>query len=84
MLGATACTGSAPRADGAEGARTEPAHIVTVHVSKCGACHAPVEPGTRSREDIERALARHQKRLRLSPDEWSAMVDYLAVRGPIR
>jgi hypothetical protein len=82
MLVATGCAASSPRAD--EGARGEPQRIAAIHVSKCGSCHVPVEPGTRSRDELERALDRHQKRLHLTREEWNAMVEYLAAESPIR
>ena len=45
---------------------------------KCGACHVPVEPGSRDRGTIEAALAKHRRRVRLSEPEWSELVDFLA------
>src|SRR5262249_23698908 len=55
--------------------------IASIHASKCGACHTPVEPGTRSRPHIEAAMKRHRARARLSEPEWSALVDFLAEGG---
>jgi cytochrome c5 len=52
--------------------------IAHVHAARCGSCHVPVAPGTRSRDQIERAMVRHGKRLRLSDEQWRAMVEYLA------
>ncbi len=52
--------------------------IARVWASRCGACHTPVEPGTRTRAHIEEALARHHTRVALSDDEWAAMRDFLA------
>lgn len=52
--------------------------IAELHQRKCGNCHRLVEPSTRARADIERALGRHDKRLRLTRDELNALVDYLA------
>lgn len=69
------------------GACTRPAEVAahdsgvaTLHARKCGTCHVPVEPGTRSRAHLESAFARHeaQKRVRLSAEQWDAMVEYLA------
>jgi len=48
--------------------------------SKCGSCHVPVEPGTRSRATIESAVSRHRTRLALSNEQWSSLVDFLAPR----
>ena len=45
---------------------------------KCGSCHVPVEPGSRPRDLIEAAMIRHQKRAKLSSDEWREIVDFLA------
>ena len=76
LLGAGACTGAAPPVtltDGADHA------IAAVHHSKCGACHTPPDPKTRSREYVEQALSRHRRRVRLTSEEWSEMTDYLAM-----
>jgi hypothetical protein len=54
--------------------------IARVHAGACGACHTRVEPGMRSRAELEAALSRHHKRVHLSDDEWRAMIDYLARR----
>jgi hypothetical protein len=53
--------------------------IAAVHVSKCGSCHTRPDPRSRTREHLEDAFARHKRRVRLTSDEWAAMVDYLAV-----
>jgi hypothetical protein len=53
-------------------------HAAEVWADKCGACHVPVEPGTRPRAVIEAAMARHQKRAKLSQDEWRELVEFLA------
>lgn len=52
--------------------------IAKVWRARCGACHTRVEPGTHTRTEIDRALARHEKRIELSRDEWRAMADWLA------
>jgi len=49
-----------------------------VHRHQCGRCHVPPSPGSHSREEFESAFGRHQKRVRLTQEEWQAMVDYLA------
>ena len=49
-----------------------------VWVSRCGACHVPVEPETRSREQIEAAISRHRGRVHLADADWSRLVDFLA------
>jgi hypothetical protein len=56
--------------------------IATVLRSQCGRCHVPPEPRMRSREQVESAAARHAKRVRLTRDEWTAMIDYLT-RGEL-
>jgi hypothetical protein len=52
--------------------------IASLHASRCGKCHAPPEPGSHTRAQLEGVFGRHRGRARLSPEEWSAMVDYLA------
>ena len=57
------------------------AHVVArIRTSKCGVCHAPPQPGSRTRAHLEDAFTRHRTRVRLSNDQWAAMIDYLA--GP--
>jgi hypothetical protein len=53
--------------------------IAAIHASKCGACHSPPNPRTRTREYVEDALSRHRKRVHLSSDEWAAMTNYLSI-----
>lgn len=67
-----------PAIQGAAAPPSRDAAIVAIHDRKCGKCHAPPEPGTRTREDLEGAFARHEKRVHLTVDEWRAMTDYLA------
>jgi cytochrome c5 len=55
--------------------------IATVHRRQCGKCHTPPAPGSHTREEFENAFVRHHKRVRLSDDEWQAMIDYLAPRA---
>jgi hypothetical protein len=52
--------------------------IASVHQQQCGRCHAPPEPGRRTREEVESAAGRHRKRVRLSPEEWVAMITFLS------
>lgn len=54
------------------------AHVAAIHKSKCGACHARVEPGTRSRAVLEAEMKRHRSRVKLSERDWTDMIDYLA------
>jgi Fe2+ transport system protein FeoA len=76
-LGVSACTSEAhgPNTAGPL------APIAEVHAEKCGACHSLPAPRTRSREYLEQAFSRHHRRVHLTPDEWAAMVDYLAASG---
>jgi hypothetical protein len=60
------------------GTETDEAHIAAVHRAKCGTCHVRVDPGTRSRTEIELALGRHHRRTHLTDREWTLLVDYLA------
>jgi hypothetical protein len=53
--------------------------IAAVHRAQCGRCHTPPEPHHLAKSYLEDAFARHRGRVHLSPDEWAAMVDYLAV-----
>ncbi len=71
---ASAC-GRTPDAGSAE------APIARVHRARCGSCHVRVEPGERTRAQLEAALAGHRKRVHLSEADWALMVDYLAVRS---
>jgi len=57
---------------------TSTPEIASLHQRKCASCHRLVEPSTRSRAAIEDAMSRHGKRVRLSQNEWRALVEYLA------
>ena len=59
-------------------ASPESPRVAKIHRTQCGRCHSPPEPGARSRAEVEAAAARHSTRVRLTPEEWTAMVDYLA------
>jgi hypothetical protein len=52
--------------------------IAAVHRHQCGRCHTPPEPGVLARDRVESAAQRHDKRVRLTRDEWTAMIEYLA------
>jgi cytochrome c2 len=69
---AASAPAAAPSADA-----TAPA-MAELHTRKCGACHTVPEPRTRSRPHLEDALARHRKRVRLTEEQWHAMIEYLA------
>jgi hypothetical protein len=57
--------------------------IVAIHRSKCGACHARVEPGTVTRATAESAMMRHRRRAKLTERQWEDMVDYLSADGQV-
>lgn len=46
--------------------------------ARCGSCHTRVEPNTRTRAEIDKAMARHEKRVELTKEEWQAMAEWLA------
>ena len=52
--------------------------IATVHRHQCGRCHRPPPPGAHPRPYLEEALAPHHKRVHLSDEEWTQLIDYLA------
>src|SRR5580698_8105790 len=56
---------------------TAPA-IATTISTRCGACHMAPRPDSRPRQALEVALSRHHKRVRLTEDQWEAVLDYLA------
>jgi hypothetical protein len=71
---------TAPAALGCEPERpsnTGPAIATTITI-RCGTCHRVPESGTRAREALGPALARHRKRVRLTEEQWVAVLDYLA------
>jgi hypothetical protein len=80
--GIAACGGarSAVSADERVAIQTPASGIAKVHKTRCGSCHVRVEPGERSRAELETAFTRHRRRLHLSEAEWGEMVDYLAVK----
>jgi len=75
LLAVAACGGANPEP---AGSTPEMSAIAHKHRSRCGACHTRVEPGERTREQLEAALARHHKRVRLTEEQWAAMIEYLA------
>jgi hypothetical protein len=70
MLALVACGGAPPRES----------KIARVHHAQCSRCHTRVEPGERTEDELEKAFVRHRARVRLTEEEWRAMVDYLAKR----
>ena len=62
----------------AQAAAPDAPPIAAVHRARCGKCHRPPEPGSHPRAFFEEAFTRHQKRVNLTPAEWTAITDYLA------
>jgi hypothetical protein len=54
-----------------------PAIAATI-TTRCGSCHRAPVPGSGAREALGTALSRHRKRVRLTEDQWGAVLDYLA------
>jgi hypothetical protein len=75
-----ACGGTTASAPSASRDARQGGAIAAVHAHRCGQCHAPPEPKTHTRGELEEAFRRHKGRVRLTADEWQAMVDYLAPR----
>ncbi len=73
-----ACAGSPGPSPLAASSGEGPKSAASVWKAKCGACHVPVEPGSRGRPQLETALQRHRKRVRLSEDQWENLVDFLS------
>jgi hypothetical protein len=68
-LGGCAAPANEPRAN-------EPP-IASVWRARCGACHAPVQPGERTKATLRAAAKRHEKRVHLTAREWDALIDWL-------
>lgn len=73
-----ACAPASP--SGVNVAAADAPPIAAVHASQCSRCHSAPEPGTVTRAELEEAFGRHKKRVKLSTEEWQAMVEYLAPR----
>jgi hypothetical protein len=73
-----ACASEGARGTTREASNEPHPAIEHIHRSRCGACHVRVEPGTRSRAVLEKALARHVDRVHLDKADWTAMIDYLS------
>jgi len=58
----------------------DPAHIVQVYQSHCGACHRPVAPGSEPHDRLQAELVRHRKRARLTEQEWAGLGAFLVRR----
>jgi hypothetical protein len=59
------------------------AAVAKIHRAHCGSCHTRVEPGTRTRAQLEAALAHHHGRVHMTDAEWGEMIDYLAADGAL-
>jgi len=73
---ATACAPASGKAESVSSPDATP--IAALHTRACGKCHAPPEPRSHSRAQLEDAFGRHKNRAHLTKDEWGAMLDYLA------
>jgi hypothetical protein len=58
------------------------AAIARIHRAHCGECHTRVDPGARTRAQLQAAFPRHHKRVHLSDAEWAELLDYLAAYPP--
>jgi hypothetical protein len=54
-----------------------PAIAATI-TTRCASCHEAPKPGVRARAEVAKALSRHHKRVRLTDDQWEAVLEYLA------
>lgn len=52
--------------------------VAEIHHAECGNCHVRVEPGQRTRSQLESALARHHARVKMDDAKWPVLVDYLS------
>jgi hypothetical protein len=52
--------------------------VAEIHHASCGNCHVRVEPGERTRAQLEAALAKHHTRVKMSDADWPLLIDYLA------
>jgi hypothetical protein len=49
-----------------------------IHAHKCVRCHAPPEKMRHTRAELEVIFGRHKGRIKLTPEEWQGMVEFLA------
>jgi hypothetical protein len=51
-----------------------------INRTKCGACHAPFDPGTHTKAQLEPILKKHKDegRARLGDEDWARLTDYLS------
>jgi len=71
FTGLAGCSGTGKASALAPGTNPK---VVAVYESRCGSCHVPVEPGTRTREQLSKAFVAHRKRVRLGDLEWEQLI----------
>lgn len=69
---------SRPTPQTASRTTTTSASASETNKTKCGACHAPFDPGERTRAELDPILAKHHDRVALSDPEWQDLAAYLA------
>ena len=52
--------------------------VAEIHRASCANCHVRVEPGERTREHLEKALANHHARVKMRDEQWPLLIDYLS------
>jgi hypothetical protein len=52
--------------------------VAEIHHASCGGCHLRVEPGQRTRGELEKALSKHHSRVKMRDDQWVLLIDYLS------
>jgi hypothetical protein len=52
--------------------------VENIRAGRCSRCHVSPQPRTRDRKALEEVRIRHVRRVRLTAQEWQAMIDYLA------
>jgi hypothetical protein len=52
--------------------------VAEVHHASCGGCHTRVEPGQRTRAQLEKALVHHHTRVKMADVDWPILIDYLS------
>jgi hypothetical protein len=81
VIGVTLACGT-PAGSNADVPESSPlAHVAHVHRARCGSCHVRVEPGERTRAQLEAAFTRHRARVHLTEAQWGQMIDYLASKN---
>jgi hypothetical protein len=63
---------------GPEAPPNAPTAVATTISSRCGSCHAPPQAGVHTRAALGPVLLLHRRRVRLTEDQWAALLDYLA------